>query len=79
MRNCLSYMGILAVIFVNVTGLVGCAGRETSPKAPIADRFVELPAPTPADTDAASQNVKDAMAQWYATWKAKIKADACKP
>lgn len=79
MRNLLSSAAILAVVFVNVTGLVGCAGRETEVKAPIADRFVELPAPTAANTDAATQQVKDAMAQWYATWKAKIKADACKP
>lgn len=80
MRNYLSYMGILAVAFVNITGMVGCArGREPETPQPLAGQYVEIPAPDSADTDAAGQRVKDAVSQWYATWKAKVKADTCKP
>lgn len=73
--NSLAAAIILALTFVSITG----CGNKIEPKTPIADRFVELPAPTPADTDAAAQQVKDAIAQYWTTWKARIKADACKP
>jgi hypothetical protein len=79
MRNYLSCIGILAVVFVNVAGLVGCAGRETEPKTPIVSQNIEIPAPTPADTDKAQQNLSEAWSVYWRTQYAKAKAEMCKP
>lgn len=79
MRNCLSYMG-MAVAFVNITGMVGCArGREPEVPQPLAGQYVEIPAPNAADSAAAQQNLSEAWSVYWKTQYAKAKAEMCKP
>lgn len=81
MRDFLSYLGILVVVFLNVTGLVGCAATNQEPTTPqpIAERFVEVPAPTPTDTATAQKNLSEAWSVYWRTQYARAKAEMCKP
>lgn len=79
MRNCLSYIGILAVAFVNITGMVGCArGREPETPKAIASESVTLPTPTPGDSDQAQKALSEAWSSYWQTQYARAKATVCK-
>ena len=80
-RDLFSAAAILIVVFLNVTGLVGCAATNQEPTTPqpIAERFVEVPAPTPADTEAAQNLLSEAWSVYWRTQYARAKAEMCKP
>ena len=80
MRNYLSYIGILSVTFLNVTGSVGCArGREPEIPRPIASQTIAVPSPTPSDTEKAQADLSAAWSTYWRTQWARAKASACKP
>lgn len=87
MRDMLSYIGILAVAFVNVTGLIGCHRPE--PHFPTPEDRIEAIENRLGDAEeqlsaaereerAARQQIEASVMMWWEAYKAKLKTNLCK-